>query len=44
VLTRVSGYAQWLELSRNLINRFAAGHAADVLAISARRLYRLNLN
>jgi L-fuconolactonase len=43
-LTRVSGYAQWLELSRNLINRFAAGHAADALANSARRLYRLKLN
>jgi L-fuconolactonase len=44
VLNRVSGYAQWLELSRNLVNRFAAGHAADVLANSARRLYRLKLN
>jgi L-fuconolactonase len=44
VLNRVSGYAQWLELSRSLVERFAAGHAADVLAHSARRLYRLELN
>jgi L-fuconolactonase len=44
VLNRVSSYSQWLELSRNLVDRFAPGHAADVLAHSARRLYRLKLN
>jgi L-fuconolactonase len=44
VLNRVSGYTQWLELARNLVNRFAAGHAAEVLANSARRLYRLKLD
>jgi len=36
----LSGYAQWLELRGNLINRSAAGHAAEALANSA-RLYRL---
>lgn len=44
VLNRVSDYAQWLEVSRNLVKRFAPGHTADVLAHSARRLYRLELN
>jgi L-fuconolactonase len=44
VLNSVSTYARWLELSRELIGRFARGHADDVLANNARRFYRLALN
>jgi L-fuconolactonase len=44
VLNEVSGYAQWLELSRGFVHRFAARHAADVLANTALRFYRLKLN
>jgi L-fuconolactonase len=44
VLNSVSSYARWLELSRELIGRFARGQADDVLANNARRFYRLALN
>jgi L-fucono-1,5-lactonase len=41
VLNAVSGYVPWLKLSREFIEQFAAGHAADVLGNTARRVYRL---
>jgi L-fuconolactonase len=44
VLNGAGGYAHWLELSGELVSRFAAGHADDVMANTARRLYRLQLN
>jgi L-fuconolactonase len=42
VLNSVSGYARWLELSKEFIGRFAHGRAEDVLASNARRFYRLD--
>jgi L-fuconolactonase len=42
VLNGAGGYAQWLELSVELVSRFAAGHADEVMANTARRLYQLN--
>jgi L-fuconolactonase len=44
VLNGAAGYAQWLKLSGELVSRFATGHADDVMANTARRLYRLQLN
>jgi L-fuconolactonase len=44
VLNSVSTYADWLNLSGELIQRFASGRDADVLAKNAIRFYRLTLH
>ena len=44
VLNSVSTYAHWLEVSRELVERFAAGHGDAVLAKTAWRFYRLSLS
>ncbi len=44
VLNGVSTYARWLELSQQLVSRYAPGHTEDVMANNARRFYRLELN
>jgi L-fuconolactonase len=43
VLNSVSTYADWLDLSGELIQRFASGRDADVLAKNAIQFYRLTL-
>jgi L-fuconolactonase len=44
VLNSVSTYADWLDLSGQLIQRFASGRDADVLAKNAIQFYRLTLH
>lgn len=44
VLNRVSGYAQWLEVTQELLRRLAPRHTDDVMANTARCFYRLELN
>jgi L-fuconolactonase len=44
VLNGAGSYGQWLDLSRRLIRRFAAGHVDEVMGHTAQRLYRLQLN
>ena len=44
VLNCASTYAHWLELSQELVTRFAAGYGDAVMAKTAHRFYRLALD
>jgi len=43
VLNAVSNYSQWLQISRELVERFATGFLDDVLAHNAVRIYGLKV-
>jgi L-fuconolactonase len=43
VLNSAAGYAEWLDLSAQLVRRYAAGSIDEVMAGTARRTYRLQL-
>lgn len=44
VVTAVASYGDWLGISRQLVERFAAGRERDIFAANACRLYGLHLH